>query len=94
MSFIDPEGDRWTWGLWMKLANLNFEHEIEPGKAKQSLSHVHMYPFGDIKHIPDSCDGSSGFLFIVRSSSTICPISKNHIVFLLIYLLCFLKSSA
>ena len=46
----------------MKLANLNFEHEIEPGKAKQSWSHVHMYPFGDITHIPDSCDGSWGFL--------------------------------
>ena len=35
-----------------------------------------MCPFGDIKDVPDSCDGKSGF-FIVGSSCTICPLSKN-----------------
>ena len=35
-----------------------------------------MCPFGDIKDVPDSCDGKSGFV-IVGSSCTICPLSKN-----------------
>ena len=35
-----------------------------------------MCPFGDIKDVPDSCDGKSGF-FIVESSCAICPLSKT-----------------
>ena len=35
-----------------------------------------MCPFVDIKDVPDSCDGKSGF-FIVGSSCTICPLSKT-----------------
>ena len=35
-----------------------------------------MCPFGDIKDVPDSCDGKSGF-FIVGLSCSICPLSKN-----------------
>ena len=34
-----------------------------------------MCPFGDIKDIPDSCNGSFGF-FIIESSCAICPLSK------------------
>ena len=35
-----------------------------------------MCPFGDIKDVPDSFDGKSGF-FIVGSSCAICPLSKT-----------------
>ena len=35
-----------------------------------------MCPFGDIKDVPGSCDGKSGF-FIVGSSCAICPLSKT-----------------
>ena len=35
-----------------------------------------MCPFGDIKDVPDSCVGKSEF-FIVGSSCTVCPLSKN-----------------
>ena len=35
-----------------------------------------MCPIGDIKDVPDSCDGKFGF-FTVENSCTICPLSKN-----------------
>ena len=35
-----------------------------------------MCPFGDIKDVPDSCDGKSGF-FIVGSLCATCPLSKT-----------------
>ena len=37
---------------------------------------IHMGSFGDIKDVPDSCDGEVGF-FIAGSSCPICPHSKT-----------------
>ena len=50
------------------------QHEIA-FKIQSSIPEVHMAHFGDIKDIPDSCDGNFGF-FIVGSSCAIQDLSK------------------
>ena len=56
-------------GIWFYLQNCS-------SVASFSVPQVKMCPFGDIKDVPDSCDGISGF-FTVGSSCAVCPLSKT-----------------
>ena len=44
--------------------------------ASIQVPQVNMCPLGDIKEVPGSCDGISGF-FIVGSPCAFCPLSKT-----------------
>ena len=65
--FIYNSKDMW---IWLYLLNYS-------SVASFQVPQVNMFPCGDIKDVPGSCDGISGF-FIVWSSCAIFPFTKPY----------------